>query len=212
MINKLKWRLLRTLRYCQHLFPTTAQQQAIRILKEQANATPIEATSHKEWQHFQETLKNYIATKNPLNFLQWDVIRTTMFYGGIEETELLRLKNSNHSALYQEVMIEDSLGNPTPHYWQTNTSANLVHHLYSLDILQQHTSIQWNNIKTAIEFGGGYGSFCRLVYRLGFKGKYTIYDLPLFSCLQNFYLSLLKEKFDIQIGAFDPNKQINLIQ
>jgi len=40
-----------------------------------------------------------------------------------------------------------------------------------------------------IEIGGGYGSMCRLVWNLGFRGKYAIYDLPVFSVLQRLYLS-----------------------
>ena len=38
------------------------------------------------------------------------------------------------------------------------------------------------------EFGGGYGSMCRLIYNLGFQGKYVLFDLPAFSALQKFFL------------------------
>ncbi|MEM1156893.1 MAG: hypothetical protein AAF649_03080 [Verrucomicrobiota bacterium] len=41
------------------------------------------------------------------------------------------------------------------------------------------------------EFGGGYGSLCHLIHRLGFSGKYLIADLPPFSALQRYYLSAL---------------------
>jgi hypothetical protein len=38
------------------------------------------------------------------------------------------------------------------------------------------------------EFGGGYGTMCKLFHNLGFRGKYLIFDLPVFSALQTFYL------------------------
>ncbi len=41
-----------------------------------------------------------------------------------------------------------------------------------------------------IEFGGGFGAMCRVVYEQGFKGQYTIFDLPEFLLLQEFYLKL----------------------
>ena len=37
--------------------------------------------------------------------------------------------------------------------------------------------------------GGGYGSLCRLIYGLGFRGRYLIFDLPEFSALQRFFLT-----------------------
>jgi hypothetical protein len=39
------------------------------------------------------------------------------------------------------------------------------------------------------EFGGGYGSMCRLLHNLGFRGRYLIFDLPAFSRLQRYFLS-----------------------
>ena len=39
-----------------------------------------------------------------------------------------------------------------------------------------------------VEFGGGYGSMCRLLHKLGFSGQYFIYDLPEFVALQRYFL------------------------
>ncbi len=39
-----------------------------------------------------------------------------------------------------------------------------------------------------LEFGGGYGSMCRLAHNLGFRGDYIIYDFPEFCALQTFFL------------------------
>ena len=39
-----------------------------------------------------------------------------------------------------------------------------------------------------MEFGGGYGSLCRVFWRAGFRGCYWIHDVPSFSLLQVFFL------------------------
>ena len=38
------------------------------------------------------------------------------------------------------------------------------------------------------EFGGGYGSMCRLIHKLGFNGIYLIFDFPEVSMLQQYFL------------------------
>lgn len=43
-----------------------------------------------------------------------------------------------------------------------------------------------------VEFGGGYGSLCRVARRLGFAGTYVIHDLLPFSVLQRLYLQMLR--------------------
>jgi len=45
------------------------------------------------------------------------------------------------------------------------------------------------NLESVFEFGGGYGSFCRMIHNLGFTGDYIIYDLPEFLQLQKIYLN-----------------------
>jgi hypothetical protein len=41
-----------------------------------------------------------------------------------------------------------------------------------------------------VEFGGGFGSMCRLIGALGFRGRYVIFDLPPVLALQRYYLGL----------------------
>jgi hypothetical protein len=44
-------------------------------------------------------------------------------------------------------------------------------------------------METIFEFGGGYGSMCRLAHSLGFRGLYLILDLEPFCSLQEYFLS-----------------------
>lgn len=66
---------------------------------------------------------------------------------------------------------------------------NLIHQAYHLQQYEQTTGKRIEDLKSIVEFGGGYGAMCLLIHELGFKGKYVIYDLPEFSLLQEYYLS-----------------------
>jgi hypothetical protein len=56
---------------------------------------------------------------------------------------------------------------------------------------EEKTKVQVQDIDYVFEFGGGYGSMCRLFHNLGFRGRYIIIDLPPFSALQKYYLGTL---------------------
>ena len=57
-----------------------------------------------------------------------------------------------------------------------------------MQLFNRIPSIDLSKLTSIFEIGGGYGSLCRLIRRLGFQGNYTILDLPEFSCLQKIYL------------------------
>jgi hypothetical protein len=44
------------------------------------------------------------------------------------------------------------------------------------------------SIKSIVEIGAGYGDMCSLIHDLGFKGEYTIVDIPETQPIQEFYL------------------------
>ena len=56
--------------------------------------------------------------------------------------------------------------------------------------VDEYTKVNFKKLSLIFEFGGGYGNMCRLINKMGFKGKYIIYDLPEFSSIQRFYLKL----------------------
>ena len=47
-----------------------------------------------------------------------------------------------------------------------------------------------NDSDLIVEFGGGYGSLAHGIFELGFKGTYIIFDLPVASALQEYFLTL----------------------
>ena len=71
------------------------------------------------------------------------------------------------------------------------TSMNLIYMTYHLARFQRKTDTDISDMDLIVEFGGGFGAFCRLAFRQGFQGKYVIHDLEPFSILQKHYLTMV---------------------
>ena len=93
--------------------------------------------------------------------------------------------------VWEEILEEDSAGDPKPYKGYRRSSGNRIHQAYHLARFQEETGLPVSRFPLIVEFGGGYGSLCRLVHKLGFKGQYIIFDLPEFVALQKFYLGSL---------------------
>jgi len=76
-----------------------------------------------------------------------------------------------------------------PLYTLEQEQANLrqAYHLWKWE---QVTGKKISSLETIVEVGGGYGAACLMAYRMGFKGKYVIFDLPEFGLLQQWYLDV----------------------
>ena len=96
--------------------------------------------------------------------------------------------------MWRNAIIEDSVGMPEPYRFNNRSSGNLVHHAYHLQQILGNYVDAITDFDMIIEFGGGYGSMCRLISNLGFTGEYIIFDLPEFSILQESYLSSIRNK------------------
>ncbi|HHT9107003.1 MAG TPA: hypothetical protein ACFYD9_00020 [Candidatus Wunengus sp. YC64] len=143
-----------------------------------------------EWVNNVTELVEDINNSDPRRFLQWNVIRNTMFVPKTSSyivNELKFLIEGNWH-IWKSATEEVQIGHPDPCIFYPKSSSNLIHHAYHLAQLGNQLKLNITDIDYVLEFGGGYGSMCRLFHNLGFKGKYIIFDLPVFSALQEFYL------------------------
>ncbi|MFA6006374.1 MAG: hypothetical protein WC764_01455 [Candidatus Paceibacterota bacterium] len=150
-------------------------------------------SANEKWQKNLAELRYHIHIgDDPSKFISWPVIQRTMFCSS-SVCELHELqKNQNWLNVYKHALSESPVGNP-PHYpWYPWTSGNTVHHLYNLSQLLDRTDFNLARCNSIIEFGGGYGNTCRILYRMGYTNRYVLYDLPEFSALQGFYLGVNK--------------------
>ncbi|MDD5569676.1 MAG: hypothetical protein PHD97_00800 [Bacteroidales bacterium] len=142
------------------------------------------------WDNYSKIFTKLVINSDPRNFLNWLVIRDTMFYGG-NIRELIELKKSSLWQTYKKSIIEDKTGNPDRFIFFPRSSGNLIHQAYSFNEFVKHSEIKISEQNNIFEFGGGYGSFCRFIYRMNYNGNYIIYDLPIFSLLQKYFLKSL---------------------
>jgi len=98
------------------------------------------------------------------------------------------LQSKRFSTKIQQALTESPVGMPlvNPHY--PFSSPVLVQHGYHLVRLLESTDIDLSHLRLVVDFGGGYGSFFRLLRNLGYRDQYLICDLPVMCALQRFYL------------------------
>ena len=150
--------------------------------------------SAQKWEQNARRLAEHILRDEPSQFCSWDVIRETMFASNIghARTELAYLqKKIDWNKGWKRSLVESRVGAPERYVGYRKSSTNLIHHCYHLAVFQEVTARSVPSFDCVIEFGGGYGSMCRLISNLAFQGRYIICDLPIFSALQEYYLSSL---------------------
>lgn len=154
-------------------------------------------SSEDEWMKHAKRVANMIQIDDPRRFLTWNAIKDTMCVGNYMfiVKELKYLKSlPDWETRWKKVLLEDKIGQPTPFFLYPKSSGNIIHHAYVLAMFENMTKKKIKDLKFIFDFGAGYGSVCRLAYRLGFKGKYLMYDIPVFSQIQTFYLENLGKK------------------
>lgn len=154
---------------------------------EKINETEPLGTS--SWENNRKVIRGDILNRDINNFLNWEVIQRTMFYVAPE----VEYKKISQSQELLKGVYETKIGNPKPYFLNKKTSGNLVHHAYSLSYFLDITSL--SNINRVVEFGGGYGSMCRLFRNMQYENQYIILDLPEFSALQEFYLGCVDKNY-----------------
>ncbi len=82
-----------------------------------------------------------------------------------------------------------------------------VHQKYHLLQLIRNTNIDFQELESVVEIGGGYGAMCISVYDKEFNGKYVLYDLPELLTLQKYHIQ--KRNLNKEIIYTSNNNDIN---
>ena len=169
-----------------------------RLTANLRNLPPIRdgsgSDARDEWAANQRRLRHLGLTRDPRAFLTWDVIDRTMFVTSARylPIELAFLQQRPDWSRWRSAIRERWAGFPLPYLLYPLSSANAIHHAYHLSRLEDHAGLPVHAFRTICEFGGGYGSMCRIARSLGFSGQYLIFDLPEFSALQQYYLGAVR--------------------
>lgn len=145
-------------------------------------ALPEPATTETppHWSYWRRNLWQLAQTDSAANFWNWPAVRHTMLVEHFPLGEQLAALQAADWPRWEAAL--SGLGNDA-HY------RNLVNQAYHVLRWEQATGLRLEQLGSIYEFGGGYGALAHLARRLGFAGRYLIYDLPEFVLLQRYFLA-----------------------
>jgi len=167
------------------------------------------------WKNYVDELEKYFLSGFDIGFLRHPLILRTMFVWGVSPrfmAELNFLKTYWTKDELSSYLRENTIGKPILGNIEFSTSSNSVHHLYHLSLFESKAEVKLRDIKSVIEWGGGYGNLAKIYRRINTDATYSIIDLPLFTCIQYIYLScifggdrikVIKENEQIHKGKFN---------
>ena len=143
------------------------------------------------WGKHRRSLRQHVESSTTMDdFLRWSTVVATMFLGDTpavqEEWQALAAADR---ARWTCATLDPGIGGADRLPYAPHTNGNLVHQAYHLHQWENATARRVDRLGSIVEFGGGYGAMALVCRQLGFKGQYTIFDLPEFSLLQQYYLA-----------------------
>lgn len=141
------------------------------------------------WDKYRQSLRWHARTEPANEFIKWSTVQATMFIGNAPHTpnELKVLIESDWER-WNKLIEDPGVGKPIFSKTYPHASGQYIHQCYLLNYIEQMAGIDITQIDKVVEFGGGYGSMRNIFARAGFKGNYTIFDLPEVLILQEYYL------------------------
>ena len=174
--------------------PTPAQQSLAQQLRQELEVIGSDmGEALPFWKAAWESLLREAQSSDPRFFMRWPTIagtmvnRTTPFSLDVYR----RLRQSREwRTVWKPAITRLPFGHGPRFLPYPRTDANTVMHAGHLLHYAAVTGGNWRDHDVIVEFGGGYGSMCRLVRKLGFQGRYVIFDLRPILALQKYYLAL----------------------
>lgn len=190
--------ILRTLLGCLSFWhfnqnPSLKKDSSIRkeILKKLDKTSFKKKNLKKTHIEFNKNILDLLKNKDLKNFLRKNFVQKMFFVHNrlFILNELNELKKSKKWKIYEDLLIEDHIGDPIRYFLYPKSSGNRINHVYHLSVLEDELKIDLKNrIKTIFEFGGGYGCMARIFSKITKKIKYTCYDTYYVNLLQYYYL------------------------
>ena len=144
-----------------------------------------------EWAHMAEAIAAALRAGGADRFLRLAPIAKTV-HPRIRShcADYLRyvLGSPRCSPELQRALTESPIGQPLVNPFYPLSSPLLLQHGYHVIRLLEATELDLSALRLIVDFGGGYGSFFRLLRNLGYREKYLIWDIPVMCALQRFYL------------------------
>ncbi len=147
------------------------------------------------WKKYNGRVESALLPNPSFSFLRDPGIMYTMFAtsgGKWLRHEMAFLEKKVSKSELRNLLEEDYVGDPLLFDTKYLTSHTAVHHLYHFIKFLNTTNTKPSELKTIVEWGGGYGSMIRILRKhLSGSSTYVMIDTPLFSCLQWIFLSTI---------------------
>jgi hypothetical protein len=143
------------------------------------------SSTRADWEDRNRELRAFLLPRPPWDFLGHPAIRYQMFVDDRYLADELPYVMRRLPAL--DLLAEDPVGDP-PRVGPT--SSNTVHHLHHLLRYEEATGRRLADMRTVVEWGGGYGNLAKLLLRVhGGSLTCLLIDTPVFCAVQWLYLS-----------------------
>lgn len=179
------------------LAPATAHERAlIDEFRDGCRRLPLASTTghtpnEADWATAMNRIRHLALHADPRAFLRWDVIieRMAVRHSPVTAIELAALRElPDWESRWKPAIRECEAGRPFRYAGLPESSEPLIQTAYALSQLEALAGRPVGEWGEVIEFGGGFGSLCRLMHQLGHRGRYVIFDLPPFTLLQRYFL------------------------
>ena len=163
--------------------PPTREQEALarRLVADLTAASAQADGASAFWRDICLDLRQRAGSEDPRYFMRWEPVRATMVHGAAPITfRMLRMLRRSEAwrRVWAPALRHKPHGHPPPFPPMLSTSAMSIEHAGHLFRFRQIAAHHLYDADCIIEFGGGFGSMCRLVRALGFRGRYIVFDLP----------------------------------
>lgn len=193
--NCLQWTLRAT--------TSTVQPDLVETLHSRIASLPepkvtSDSEAEKTWVDYRRRFRKSILENDIQDFMNWEVVKSTI-YQGPPRRELEFLKNLPTWGKWRKALYESFVGNPARYPLYPLSTGNQIHQAYTLAQLTEIGGCPIEDLPQVVEFGGGFGTMCKLIHKLGFKGRYIIFDLPELSAMQHYYLKATGIQTEVKI-------------
>lgn len=144
------------------------------------------------WKQTALRFEKAVRERDPREFLRWEECLPFRAGPGVLPQFLALKKSHNWRSKWQAVLEDGPTGRQHPFFLYPKVGPNIILHAHHIERFEKFSGKPLADFGLIVEFGGGYGGLCRLIHKVGFAGRYLIFDLPQQNVLQRYYLKSSK--------------------
>lgn len=161
--------------------------------------------SSKLWIEFTKDLKHYLENGD-LDLYRIHNICPALFTwaeNSPQNIKQLEILEKDKDSIFYKTLLKTNDYGPRGIFLHNNIQLDRVQHTWSIYNLVNALNLDLNKDEIIFEFGGGTGQMADVLSDLNFKGRHVVYDLPLITVLQKYFVDKRNIK-NIHIVDDDP--------